>query len=370
MKASSQRLPGLDGLRAIAVSFVLFAHVLASDGWVESEWMFQIERIFSGLLGVQIFFAISGFIITLLLLREKRNTGTISLKQFWLRRALRILPPALAFLLILQMLGSLNLIPLPAETQLGSLFFYRNMMPDEPWFSSRQGFTSHYWSLSVEEQFYLIWPFAVAALAMARLRILAWLGVGLSIALRICLPWWYEGELGRWLPLNLDGFMIGALVGIEVAEGHSMRWQSLWRIRWPLLVITLILTRLYASKFHDQVEAIQPVAAAIMTGVWIAGLINRPAGFESRLLNSRPLVGLGLISYSVYLWQQLCLGPSAFWTSGKAPWLSGFPQNILAALVCGALSYLFIEQPFLWLKNWMAKRHAPSVPRASVTCPL
>jgi peptidoglycan/LPS O-acetylase OafA/YrhL len=364
----SQRLPGLDGMRAIAVSFVLFSHVFASEGWVYRDWTFQLQRIFSGLVGVQVFFTISGFIITLLLLREKQASGTISLKQFWLRRAIRILPPALAFLLVLQVIAGMHVAPVPAETQWGSLLFYRNFMPHDPWFASMQGFTGHYWSLAVEEQFYLIWPLLVVALSMAKLRSVAWIGVGLSVICRACTTLLYGPGTEYWLPMNLDGFMIGALVAMEVAAGSHSRWRSLWRFRWPILIGALALSRLYASKHGMHVAAIQPLGVAVAAGVWIAGLIGNPAGIESRILNSRPLVALGLISYSVYLWQQLCLGPSSQWTSGKAPWLAVFPQNILTALACGALSYLLIEQPCQRLKNWIIKRRCGREDAAIAPC--
>lgn len=364
----SQRLPGLDGLRAVAVGCVLFSHLFASEGWVYRWWTFQLQRVFSGVFGVQIFFTISGFIITLLLLREKEAAGRISLKQFWLRRALRILPPAFAFILCIQGLQWLQLAPVPQETQWGSVFFYRNMMPAEPWFAGRQGFTGHYWTLSVEEQFYLVWPLLVAALSLARLRALAWAGVALSVMMRVMAPWLLPAGSEHWLPLNLDGFMAGVLVALEVMGDVNLRWRHWWRFRWPILAAALLLTRLGSSMFQGYITPVQPLVAALAAGVWIAGLIGRPAGIESQVLNSRPLVALGLISYSVYLWQQLCLAPSSQWASGHAPWLMVFPQNLLTALAFGALSYLLIERPSQAFKNWLGRRGAARTESTVLSC--
>ncbi|MDZ4289632.1 MAG: acyltransferase [Prosthecobacter sp.] len=353
MTISSQRLPGLDGLRALAVSCVLFSHAFASAGFPTLGWLSQLQRTFSGLFGVQVFFTISGFIITLLLCREKQGTGSVSLKQFWLRRALRILPPAVAYLLVVQVVMIAGAAPVPGETQWGSLLFYRNFMPQEPWFTADQGLTAHYWTLSVEEQFYLFWPILVAALSPGALRRVALTGIGLSVVLRACgvfLPPGHE----RWLPMNLDGFMLGALVALGVPG------LTFWRWRWPLLVAALVLTRLQASGLQVFVAPIQPLAVALAAAVWIAGLVRNPEGIESRLLNSRPLVALGVISYSVYLWQQICLAPASHWSSGVAPWFTQFPQNLILCLLCGTLSYLLVERPCQRLKTWLSNRRTHS----------
>jgi peptidoglycan/LPS O-acetylase OafA/YrhL len=358
---SQDRLPGLDGLRALAVLCVLFSHVYVSEGFPQSGMMSQLQRTFSGLFGVQVFFTISGFIITLLLLREKERSAGISLRHFWLRRALRILPPAGAYLQAVMLLG---MAPVPAETQWSSLFFWRNMMPQEPWFTSQQGLTGHYWTLSVEEQFYLFWPLLVVALPKAGLRRVAILGAVASVILRGLGAWLPAGH-ERWLPMNLDGFMLGALVAIA---GGGVIWHSLWRLRWPLLLAALGLTRLQASALQVYVAPIQGLAVAVAAAVWISGLTRNPGCTESRVLNSRPLVMLGLISYSVYLWQQICLAPAEHW-HGDAPWFARFPQNLVACLAFGALSYLLIEQPCQWVKTRLMKRSGARLPHLTHASP-
>jgi peptidoglycan/LPS O-acetylase OafA/YrhL len=360
---AQERLPGLDGLRALAVLCVLFSHVFVSEGFPQAGWIYHLQRTFSGLFGVQVFFTISGFIITLLLYREKERDGAISSKQFWLRRALRILPPACAYLLAVQVVMMAGRAHVPAETQWASLLFWRNLMPQEPWFTSQQGFTGHYWTLSVEEQFYLFWPLLVVALPRTGLRRLALTGACLSVICRAGAPWLPEGSL-RWLPMNLDGFMLGALVAAGTGERI---WQRLWVWRWPLLVAALMLTRLQASALQLYVAPMQGLAVAVATAVWISGLTRKIDCVELKLLNSRPLVMLGLISYSVYLWQQLCLAPAEHW-QGPVPWLARFPQNLGACIACGALSYFLIEQPCQWMKSRLMKRsreRLPLLPHAS-----
>ena len=356
----SRRISGLDGMRAIAILCVLFSHSEVS-GNVPHHWLIdQLRRVFSGTLGVQIFFTISGFIITLLLCKEQASHGHISLRRFWLRRSLRILPPASAYLLFLHFVGRQNQALVPSETQWGSLLFYRNMMPFDPWFTTQQGFTGHYWSLAVEEQFYLIWPLLVAFLAVKQLRRLSLVGIVISVVFRIAIPWLPDGSL-RWLPMNLDGFMAGALLALNISSGHTAPWLRIWHKRTLLLFCALLLTRLSGSSIGHWFTFIQPLAVAAATSAYIAGLAMGCKGSELRLLNWTPLVGLGLISYSVYLWQQVLLAPEFQWLSGQAPWLCLFPQNILMCIICGSVSYWGIEQPFNKIKERLTV--IPPVPK-------
>jgi peptidoglycan/LPS O-acetylase OafA/YrhL len=198
----------------------------------------------------------------------------------------------------------------------------------------------------------------VALLPIQSLRRAAWYGIGLSVVLRVLAPHVFPAGNDRWLFMNLDGFMAGGLVAIAAArkDATACSWEKLWSLRWPLLILALVLTRLHASAFRSYVEVIQPLAAAAAAGVWIAGVIRGPQGIESRLLNSRPLVALGLISYSLYLWQQVWLSPSIQWSNAQSPWPAVFPQNLIVCLVCGTLSYVLIERPCVRLKDWLLHR--------------
>ena len=376
MSAAAGRIGGLDGLRALAIACVLFAHAYASAGFPQAGWIYQAQRTFSGLFGVQVFFAISGFIITLLLCREKEKFGAVSLKHFWLRRALRILPPVAAYLAVIQLLPAFGATAAPPlETQLGSLLFYRNVMPNAPWFTEAQGFTAHFWTLSLEEQFYIFWPLLVGALSLSWLRRVAWVGVALALASRCALTALPAGA-ERWLPLNLDGFMFGALAAVAVASGASAAgpgFSGLLRFRWPLLALALVLTRLRASEWQAWVAPAQPLAVSAVSALWIIHVIQHPSGVTARILKSRPLAALGLISYSTYLWQQLFLAPAAHWPGGEAPWFARFPQNLALALAAGAAGYLLIEMPCQWLKNGLGRgkaAHPAPPPLANVSTSL
>ena len=157
MTGSSPRLPGLDGLRAIAVALVVFHH-LCSQGTLAS-WPRLAAALKHGSFGVQVFFVLSGFLITWLLLREEQRSGTIDLRRFYFRRSLRILPPAFFFLGMMLLLTVFGLVSIGSRDFLFSFLFIRNAYG--PGGSPE---VAHFWSLAVEEQFYLTWPFFMLAL--------------------------------------------------------------------------------------------------------------------------------------------------------------------------------------------------------------
>ena len=179
--ATSKYIPTLDGWRAIAVLLVLFSHAghayarqQASESWL--------DHVGTGTQGVNIFFGLSGLLITSRLLEEWSQSGRISLRRFYIRRAFRILPAALLVLAVIAVLGATGLLPVvPREIAAAALFF-RNYLPAllSPDFAGF--FTAHYWSLAVEEHFYLVWP-ALLLLSGARRGLWAAIAVALAVAL-------------------------------------------------------------------------------------------------------------------------------------------------------------------------------------------
>src|SRR5271165_53500 len=144
-----ERLAGLDGLRGYAVLFVMFSHYYVGKLFGISE-----DRLITlGVYGVEIFFILSGFLITFLLLKEEREYGRIALGLFFGRRALRILPPVFFFLLTLVLLTGLGFFNIPVLDFIAGACFFRNYVTD----GSPE--TGHLWTLAIEEHFYLAWPF-------------------------------------------------------------------------------------------------------------------------------------------------------------------------------------------------------------------
>jgi len=176
------RLPGLDGLRAIAVSWVMLVHLFTSQKInIENPFLRQLAA--SGGFGVELFFVLSGFLITYLLLKEENQTGQINLKAFYARRAFRILPPAFTFLFLVFsthiMLGkSVDLLE-----YFSAAFFFRN-------FTSGTQLTGHYWSLAIEEQFYLLWPATLCILPKSK-------RLSITLLLVLIAPLWRQLNI-KW----------------------------------------------------------------------------------------------------------------------------------------------------------------------------
>jgi peptidoglycan/LPS O-acetylase OafA/YrhL len=141
------RIPSLDGLRAVSIILVIASHAIQGT----HSFVFRLFFLHSDL-GVRVFFIISGFLITSLLLRERAETGRISLPLFYIRRTLRILPPFVLFVGVVAIFNAFGIIQVPPGNWIYALTYTMNFDTHAPWV------LGHLWSLSVEEQFYLLWP--------------------------------------------------------------------------------------------------------------------------------------------------------------------------------------------------------------------
>jgi peptidoglycan/LPS O-acetylase OafA/YrhL len=172
---SSEEILSLSGLRAISIILVIAGHAAGSGEGRTFGYKFLFEH--AGL-GVRIFFVISGYLITTLLLRERESFGWISLKLFYIRRALRILPAFYAFVLCIVILERLGLFSLPNHNLVYVVTYTVNFISNGTWW------TGHLWSLSVEEQFYLLWPLALRFLTMRACVGLALIAIVAGILIR------------------------------------------------------------------------------------------------------------------------------------------------------------------------------------------
>ena len=172
MKAQSGYIPTLDGWRAIAILGVIISHVInyPYDSIRAGTYHSASAIADFGAGGVEVFFCLSGFLITRRLLEEERVLGAISLPRFYIRLGFRILPAALVYLAITGCLGLFRIIPLAAGEWFSSLFFLRNYYAVSV---SAGWYTGHFWSLAIEEHFYLFWPLMLMLVARLRLRMLA-----------------------------------------------------------------------------------------------------------------------------------------------------------------------------------------------------
>lgn len=344
------RLPGLDGLRAISVFGVILSHLMMLEFFPNVHWLKAIAL--RGTYGVTVFFVLSGFLITHLLVSEERKTGRISLRRFYIRRGFRILPPALVYLAVVGIFGAFGFFALSWKDFLAPALFVENYLTGPV-------VVAHFWSLSVEEQFYLVWPVLVFLLP-SRHRL------GATLALVLIAPVWMAYSLqtaGGLYGVNehrSDLVFHTLLAGCLLALARSnRRWgrvlSSPFCRGWPLFVISLVLILIRLSPAVMQgnawVFAMGDSLGAIGVSLLVNVVIQARLPAVDNLLNTGVLTWVGRLSYSLYLWQQpLCFARPNTW------WLGGFPQCVIASILFAAGSYYLIEQPILGLRNRLFAR--------------
>ncbi len=353
------KLPCLDGLRAISILFVLFSHVQSTINFPVPIWVrFLFAR---GDLGVFVFFILSGFLITYLLLGEYEASGTINLRNFYVRRVLRIFPAFYTYLLVLALLTVFGFLPIALSHFFDAGLFLWNYK--HLWDSAGGPgniLLGHFWTLSLEEQFYLLWPLT---LILFKIRRGAWIALALLVIMPLIRLASYflfpesRGQLGMMLHTGADALMFGCLLALLLKHNQLNKiWDYLAAPFWPILAVLFvwILSPLIATLLPGHLEGgYSNTLGKTLTGLSIAfiiaWLLKYPDSIAGRLLNSKPMVHLGVLSYSLYLWQELFLFPV------NKTWTGEFPFNLGCAYVAALMCHNFIEKPFLKLKDRFAR---------------
>lgn len=334
----TDHLPSLDGLRAISILFVLLGHLSGTHGFVRLDLGIRDYAH----LGVVIFFVISGFLITRLLLSEHAKKGRISLKLFYARRALRLFPASYAFIVCVFLLGLAGAIHLESRDLWHAVTYTVNYLPDRSWD------VGHLWSLSVEEQFYLIWPFAFLMLGPRRAIWVSGAVILLGPVARAAAALLLTGTPYRDLemfPMVADSLATGCLLAKISGWLERQSWyMALFRPVWSLGILALVLL---TNRYMGYTACM--VFGTSVINIGIAILIHRSvyysSGWIGRALNWGPVAFVGLLSYSLYLWQQLFLNRLS------SAWANAFPQNIVFAITAALASYLLLEKPLLRLRR-------------------
>ncbi|MGZ4619381.1 MAG: acyltransferase family protein [Frankiaceae bacterium] len=371
------RQPALDGLRAVAVAAVLLFHggVAAAPG---------------GFLGVDIFFVLSGYLITMLLLREQQLTGRIALGAFWARRARRLLPALFVVLVAVALYAAFLVEPqarlslrLDGLATLGYLGNWRQLGAAGGYFA--QGATPsplrHTWSLSIEEQFYLVWPLVVVALLRGRAltagrvrRILAVAVIGALLS-AVLMALLVGGDVSR-VYYGTDTRAQSVLVGCALAALLRLRRPAAAHSRVVALVGSLGLAAVIAAmvtvagtdpRLYDGGLLLFDTAVAAL----LAAVVLAPDGALARLLSVRPLPALGRISYGVYLWHW----PVFVVVTAERTGLDGLRLLALrlgVTLVLAVLSWRLVERPVLGgaLTGWRGRLSLPVTAAAVVVALL
>jgi peptidoglycan/LPS O-acetylase OafA/YrhL len=349
---SSTRLSyitGLDGIRAIAVMAVLFYH--ANQPWA-----------LGGFLGVETFFVLSGFLITSLLLTEWQSTKAIDLKQFWLRRARRLLPAVWLLLLALPVLAfgfARDALPRLQEDILAALFYITNwvyIVREVPYFEGfgRPPLLQQLWSLAVEEQFYLLWPLTLLFL----LRILKSNRIGLLFAtllMTVLSTVWmaalYSPDVD---PLRIyygtdtraAGFLIGGMLAMIWSPQHTSPKTNrglLEALGWAgLLALVILYNKL--NEFQPFLYRGGILVTALASSLLIVGA-SSPTTSISRLLEIGVLRWIGSRSYSIYLWHWPVFMLTRPGLDVQLPTLWIRIGQVAVTFLLSELSYRWIETP-------------------------
>ena len=337
-----ERLPGLDGVRAFAVGWVLLMHagyVVVYPGWLKAF----ADR---GVHGVTVFFVLSGFLITWLLLKEEERRGRFSLRDFYVRRGFRILPPVFGFLTGLAVLTALTSVEIPGLDWAACVFFFRNLIHGSY-------YTGHFWSLAIEEQFYLLWPL-VLMWTPRRARL------GVTAGLCLFAPVWrqiqmelYGGQNLNWgrADLTYDSLLIGALLAQAQAWPVFRRLLAggEWKAYVSIVVGVALVVAAIVTPLPNPLTPVRIPTELAGIALVLKVFIEGRARWILRGFQWGPVEWIGRLSYSLYLWQQLFFPKEPLGEWQRLPW------NLAGAIALAAASHYWLEQPALkWRKRFLS----------------
>lgn len=347
--------PQLDALRAIAAMAVMVEHFSQED--ILPWHVFQLGYL--GLLGVLLFFVLSGYLITGILLSSRSSGFQAAIKRFYIRRTLRIFPIYHLTLLILFIVG------LPSVTGyiLWHVFYISNIL-----FVLKPNVAApiaHLWTLSVEEQFYLIWPFLILVVPYRHLlRVILW-AIGIGIGWKVLIIETIGDHLagGLWVFSCLDSLALGALLAyIEQDDGLRLKKQNiLSRLLVAGSVVMAIQAVLFMTDGGKGFRLVMAYLAPSLVFTWLVGrAANGFAGWFGAVLDWRPLRYMGKISYGVYLYHyfmprvlQSLIKNLGFDRAGN---LSSALLGFVLTLVVAALSWHLVEKPISHLKDKLSEQ--------------
>lgn len=354
------KIPSLDGWRALSIFFVLCSHLQYSYG-IPSELQFLLKTIFNdGILGVQCFFIISGFIITLLLIEEFDKNGKNNLKYFYIRRVLRIFPLYFLYLLVIYCLQTTTIFSQSNAVWIENLTFTTGI----GYPSIHSWPTGHLWSLAVEEQFYLIWPILFVVLKLYHRQNLAFSILAFPVIFapfcRVITYVHFNNDILLFI-LNIFSFLnncdslsFGCIAAFIYKKYNRYYDQQTIFVKYTYLIIGIasiivpaILRKFYLCGFFTVPfgNTLQSIGFVIL----ILQSIRSYAEFPYRILNSRFFVTVGLLSFSIYIWQQIFIKPSIF--GFESSLFFTFPGCLASIIVCSIISYYIIEKPISKLKK-------------------
>jgi peptidoglycan/LPS O-acetylase OafA/YrhL len=344
------RIPSLDGLRAIAISLVCLGHLT----WNQHLLGQNGQYLKVGDLGVRIFFVLSGFLITSILLRELETHSTISLARFYFRRTLRIFPAFYAFVVIMITVNAVHWVQLYHGSAISPVSYAADyVVPGKRVFG-------HTWSLAVEEQFYLLWPATLLFLGRRRALWLAGLMLLGCPVMRVVsfVLMAHHASVTALIQdprfrfdTQADALAIGCLLAGLRGRLHGHGWyRGLLASRALALVPVLGLVAGELGNTQLQTLALPHLvggygATNLAIALSLDWCLTYPSGAVGGFLNAAPVATVGVLSYSIYLWQE------PFLYISRSGWWHQAPANLALTLIAATASYLLIERPCLRLRS-------------------
>ena len=349
-------IPCLDGLRAVAIGLVLLSHLTKVPN--VSNWLYEIHNlVYYGSVGVRIFFVLSGYLITHVLISEWNSTGRINLKNFFLRRALRIFPCFFFYLIVLLLLRFAGILNVNYDAVLLAFLYAQNwnVFQNTPTFATTW-LVAHSWSLSVEEQFYLIYPFI-----FQRLQTLFSKHGLLTFGAIIAIGTFFRGlnysapslskVTGGPFFMHADFLLVGVGLRVWLPEQKTWLIDKLAPFK-NLLLVLAIITMIIAPRFeYDSAMYILLTGTLVLFAITYLFfyIILFPQSRFGLILENPYLKYTGKLSYGLYVWQQLFFGSTQFWT--KYSVVTYMPMALFLTFACALTSYHYIEKPFLRMKH-------------------
>ncbi len=369
-RTKSGYLPSLDGWRCLAIVGVMLAH---DSRRMIGHWYSGYYQGMGGY-GVELFFAISGVLISWRILEDEKRTGRFSLKSFYIRRFFRIQPLQWVYLGVVALLMSLHLIAGKWKYWLGALFLYENFLwhnLDRAHIVPASYVVGHFWTLAVEEHFYLLISLFFFVVKRGRIAVLG----GLLVLLLLVQSWATEhGHFSvdvsdrrtYWIVQYL---LFAAWAAMLLRQPVVMEAARRWFRPWVAFLVTLvamcahhlIVYGPHGLKIHWLLGMDAGMLFYGFTG-WVIASMLHPESWTTKFLELRPLRYLGRISYSIYLWHVFLFGGGApercslHWLTLSNQWtISRYGLSIALA----SLSYQFIEKPMIRLGHRLAPPATP-----------
>ena len=351
-----KRIPYLDGLRAYSIAAVVLGHAKQFIPWFSSRAAIPVSALIGGRFGVRVFFVISGFLITTLLLKEASEDGRISLSGFYERRIARIFPAFYTYLLIIIALTLLHAIDLhwPALLTAATYTWNYGSLWGAPTAVAGE-VLGHFWTVSLEEQFYLAWPACLIFFGIRWAERLAIACVMFFPLFRLISYFLFPETRGQLLMMfhtGSDQILWGAVTAFACQRGAidrvaKLKWGA--AIPWVCGLIVFVLCPVLEAKVRGTSVIVNPSLECGSVALLIVWLLSAQGGPLRWALESWPMVQLGLLSYSLYIWQSFFI----LWDGVS---FIPLPLRIVTALVFAIGSYRLIEIPMRrHIRGWFAQ---------------